>query len=46
MTFWIILCLLLIALSIPFGIKSSLAHKKKRIEKEAARLGYDLHFDE
>lgn len=46
MTFLIVLCLVSILLAIPFGIKKSLAYKKECIEKKAARLGYDLRFDQ
>lgn len=40
----IILCLTLMVIAIPFGVKGSVAAKEKRIEKKAKLLGYDLTF--
>ena len=41
----LLLFFVLFLVVIPFGMKNSLAYKKECIEKKAARLGYDLHFD-
>lgn len=40
----ILLCALLIV-SVPFGIKGTVAARKASIEKKAKLLGYDLTFD-
>lgn len=41
----VILLFVLMIVSVPFGIKGTIAAKKARIEKKAKLLGYDLRFD-
>jgi len=40
-----IICVLALAIVLPYGIKNSTKDKQRRIEKRAKALGLDLTFD-